>query len=330
MSKKPTRSQAATLAKKDPKDPVRILISWSPNTPGNEVIEYAAWLARSTPVRIRVVSTLSQPLTVTSMNKLSGSYKKHFRKQSEKFASAAKKALLNAGLSKSQLDENFAILAAGPSRPLLLTELAEDFRADVILLGAAQSAPKGRIFAGSTADTLLHNSPLPIGIIPRGIKLSKHGVTRINFAYTDRGNPEEPALLYAAQLAHTWGVPLRVLAFSAEGLVDVPVDTPDFSSSIALTWREHSLAMLDRAHDMVGEHFPELEVATEIGTGEGWSGAVDSLKWKKGDLLCLGSSPLGPIERVFIGSTATKLLPHMRVPVLVRPAEGPAFEMAQA
>ena len=53
------------------------------------------------------------------------------------------------------------------------------------------------------------------------------------------------------------------------------------------------------------------------------AGAVDSLKWKKGDLLCLGSSPMGPIARVFIGSTATELLPHVRVPVLVSPTSTP-------
>ena len=78
--------------------------------------------------------------------------------------------------------------------------------------------------------------------------------------------------------------------------------------------------MLDRARDCIQEKFPELDVTSEIGSGAGWGGAVDSLKWKKGDLLCLGSSPMGPIERVFIGSTATELLPHVGVPVLVCPS----------
>ena len=36
--------------------------------------------------------------------------------------------------------------------------------------------------------------------------------------------------------------------------------------------------------------------------------------------MVMGSNPMGPIARVFIGSTATELLPHMRVPVLVYPA----------
>ena len=47
---------------------------------------------------------------------------------------------------------------------------------------------------------------------------------------------------------------------------------------------------------------------------------METPRWKKGDLLCLGSDPMGPIERVFIGSTATELLPHLGVPVLVCPS----------
>lgn len=102
---------------------------------------------------------------------------------------------------------------------------------------------------------------------------------------------------------------LRILAFSAKGLVDVPLEySPTFPPD-APNWREHSLSLLDRAHDLIAETYPEVSVTTAIGSGHGWSGAVDSLKWKKGDLLCLGSAPMGPIERVFIGSTATELLP---------------------
>ncbi|ERA48655.1 universal stress protein, partial [Corynebacterium diphtheriae DSM 43988] len=52
----------------------------------------------------------------------------------------------------------------------------------------------------------------------------------------------------------------------------------------------------------------------------GWSGAIESLKWKKGDLLCFGSTPLGAFERVFIGSQATEILPYVSVPVLMIPA----------
>ncbi len=320
MAKKSSHPAEGQSSSEDRIPPLRVLVSWSPSSTGTEAIEFAAWLARSTPVQIRVVSTISQPLTVTSLSKLSGSYKQWFKKERATCERTVKQALDGAGVDKDQLDKNVSVLLAGPSRPQLLEQAATDFNAHVILLGANQSAPKGRFFSGSTADALLHYSPLPVGLTPRGIKLSKHGVTRINFAFTELGRADDPALRHAACIAQRGGIPLRILAFSAKGLVDVPLEySPTFPSD-APNWREHSLSLLDRAHDFIAEAFPEISVTTDIGSGHGWSGAVDSLKWKKGDLLCLGSSPMGPIERVFIGSTATELLPHVGVPVLVCPS----------
>lgn len=320
MAKKSSHPAEGQSSSEDRIPPLRVLVSWSPSSTGTEAIEFAAWLARSTPVQIRVVSTISQPLTVTSLSKLSGSYKQWFKKERATCERTVKQALDGAGVGKDQLDKNVSVLLAGPSRPQLLEQAATDFNAHVILLGANQSAPKGRFFSGSTADALLHYSPLPVGLTPRGIKLSKHGVTRINFAFTELGRADDPALRHAACIAQRGGIPLRILAFSAKGLVDVPLEySPTFPSD-APNWREHSLSLLDRAHDFIAEAFPEISVTTDIGSGHGWSGAVDSLKWKKGDLLCLGSSPMGPIERVFIGSTATELLPHLGVPVLVCPS----------
>ena len=210
----------------------------------------------------------------------------------------------------------------GPSKPQLLTQAAEDFNADLVLLGPNQGAAKGRFVAGSTADGLLHYSPVPVGLTPRAVKLSKHGVTRLNFALTEEQSIDDvPALIDAAQLASQWNVPLRIVVFSSHGLVAAPIhDNLDVALELTSQWREHSLGRLDIARERVGEKFPDLEIRTEIGSGKGWRAAVDSLKWKKGDLICLGSTPMGPIERVFIGSRATELLPHLSVPIIVWPS----------
>ena len=201
--------------------------------------------------------------------------------------------------------------------------MAKKFEADLIILGPNQAAPKGRFFAGSTADTLLHYSPQPLGLVPRKVKLSKHGVTRFNFAITERSPREDHEMLAAAELANRWNLPLRLLAFSAKGLLSTPSkDKHDMALELAAEWLEDSLAMLDRARDCIQEKFPELDVTSEIGSGAGWGGAVDSLKWKKGDLMLMASTPQGPIARVFLGSTATELLPHIRVPILVHPSCG--------
>lgn len=290
------------------------------------------------PIQVRVVSTLFQPWGSTSLSKLGGKYKKWFKAEAAACAETVRNELDKAGINKKYWDKKPSVLVDGPSRPHLLTEMAKDFQADAILLGPNQSAPKGRFFAGSTVDSLLHYSPVPLGLVPRGIKLSKHGVTRVNFVITDRSGPgdlgdhgenkdrnnggdsDSNSLLAAAHLARSWDTPLRIVAFSADGLFQTPLHDKIDITKLTSEWREDTLAMLDRARDLVLDEFPQLDVSSAVGTGSGWAGAVDALKWKKGDLVCLASVPQGPLARVFLGSTATALLPHMRVPVLVRPS----------
>lgn len=319
-------SAAVGLAlKADPSEPLRVLVAWSPTNGSSESLEVAAWLARTTPVRLRVLSTFIQPWGGTSLNKTGGKYKKWLREETNAVERAVKDALTERGIDKNAWAKRYSVVVDGADRPQLITDAAQDFNADVILLSPSHSAPKNRVFAGSTADALLHYSPVTLGLTPRRVKLSKHGVTRINFAYTnERGKKTDPALHTAATLAARFGVPLRILAFSPTGLVRAPMnDKLDVAKELTSDWREHSLALLDVARDAVFDAHPELDVTTDIGSGKGWRGAVDSLKWKKGDLMFLGSNPMGAFSRVFIGSTATELLPHLSVPVLVHPVQRP-------
>ena len=304
------------------RDAVRILVSWTPGHSGPEALEYAAWLSQSSPAQVRVISTFIQPWHSTSLSKLGGKYKKWFKREAEACKEAVRKALDAADLDRAFWDKDFSVLVDGPSKPQLLTEAAHDFKADLILLGSKQAASKGTFLAGSTADALLHYSPIPLGLIPRSIKLSKHGVTRLNFAFTDENaRTDEPSLLAAASLARRWDVPLRILAFSPASMVHAPLsEKDDVAASLTNEWREHSLALLDRAVDAIADRYSDVDVTTSIGSGSGWAGAVDSLKWKKGDLMVLGSNPMSPLERVFLGSTATELLPHLSVPMMVYPA----------
>ncbi|RNE48079.1 universal stress protein [Corynebacterium alimapuense] len=305
--------------------PLRVLVAWRPDSPGPEALEFAAWLSRTTDVRIRVVSTFVRPWPATSLSKLGGKYQRWFHREAELSEKSVKQALSDVGVARSSWDKEISVFADGPSEAILLTEAADDFDADLIILGSNAAAAKGRFLAGSTADALLHSSPRPLGLAPRATKLSKRGVTRLNFAFLDsHGDENDTSLRFAAQRADALGVPLRVLAFSPSGIADSPVNKKlDFTRELVDEWREHSLAMLDRAHDIVHDAYPELSVESEIGSGSGWAGAIDALKWKKGDLLIMGSNPVGPIARVFLGSTATEFLRHVRVPVVIHPVPSP-------
>ena len=55
-------------------------------------------------------------------------------------------------------------------------------------------------------------------------------------------------------------------------------------------------------------------VEAVIGRGSSWAEAIDDIGWNEGDVLVVGSSELGPVARVFLGSRATKILRHSPVP----------------
>ena len=310
---------------------LRVLVSCRPENdpdgnPGEQnaaVFEFAAWLSRTTDIRVRGVTTFTRPWPSSSVSKLGGKYKKWFQNLESRYESRTIKALKRADVDKSHWDATVSTFADGPSESVLLTHAAEEFNADLILLGSDATAPKGRFLAGSTADALLHSSPVPLGLVPRGVKLSKKGVTRVNYAFTsENGNAHDRGLMYAAQLASDWGVPLRILSFSSAGIADGSAsDSLDLPSLLSSEWREHSLAMLDSARDEVLSIHPSLVVTSEIGSGWGWNGAINALKWKKGDLLCLGSRRADTISRVFVGTETMEIIRNSPVPTIIYPGQ---------
>ncbi len=60
------------------------------------------------------------------------------------------------------------------------------------------------------------------------------------------------------------------------------------------------------------------DVELQVVTGNGWDEAVDAADWHEGGLLAIGTSPVGGIARVFLGSRGSKILRHSPVPGRVR------------
>ena len=82
--------------------------------------------------------------------------------------------------------------------------------------------------------------------------------------------------------------------------------------------------MLDEVADL-----PEAprDLEAVIGRGRSWDDALEDIEWEDGDVLVVGSSSMGPVARVFLGSRANKIVQHSPVPVVVVP-RGVAAELA--
>ncbi|MDK8791473.1 universal stress protein [Corynebacterium sp. MSK039] len=246
---------------------------------------------------------------------------------------SARAALLAAGVPEKMLDEEqLAMVYSDHSETSRLIEAGEEFGADVILLGSQADSPDGRYRMGSTADALLHCSPLPLMLVPRNLDFSKAGPTRVNCAYVDTEQSQQ-ALRHASDLARRWDVPLRLVAFSPAGVSLDPTQVA-FGDAVAAAgaggagasgaaallaeaWQVQAKELLERGRKRALSRHPDLEVTTKTGIGASWEEAVGAIKWRKGDLMVMGSSVLGDFNRVFIGPSTNQILRHVPVPVFL-------------
>ena len=193
-----------------------------------------------------------------------------------------------------------------------LVAAAREFGASHIVVGAANGGLRGRHRLGSVATELLHSSDVPVVLAPEGSRRvdPSTGVTRITAAVGTR--PGADALLEeATSLAEATGAELRLLSLVT---VDLPpsIDT----GIIRVAGAAHADQVLARAREQLS-HRTDAEVV--IGRGDSIEDAVQHLSWEPGELAIVASSRLAQPRRLFLGSTAAKMLHELPVPMIVVP-----------
>ncbi|HWM15747.1 MAG TPA: universal stress protein [Microbacterium sp.] len=193
----------------------------------------------------------------------------------------------------------------------LVAEAAE-VGASHIVVGAANGGHRGRHRLGSVATELLHSSNFPVVLAPEGSRRAEasNGITRITAAIGTR--PGADALLEeATSLAAATGAELRLLSLVT---VDLPasVDT----GVIRIAGAAHADEVLAQARAAVSG-VPDPEVI--VGRGGSIEEAVQHLSWEPGEVAVVGSSRLAQPRRLFLGSTAAKMLHELPVPMIVVP-----------
>jgi nucleotide-binding universal stress UspA family protein len=290
-----------------------VVVGYLVGKAGISALHLGVEAARTLKTSLAVVTVVPKPWTTPSPARIDAEYAQYADRLATDSAAQARECI--AALDSS-LEVGFHKYAHRSASGGLL-EAAKDLDADVLVLGSAADGSLGQVVVGSTADRLLHSSPVPLAISPRGYRGSKsHGLNRITCAYP--GTPESRHVVervgaFAARL----GVPMRVVTFAVRGRTMYPPEVGlDAESSILQAWAaqaREALAKL-KADGVVGD-----DVELQVVTGNGWDQALDAAEWEDGELLALGTSPQGSIARVFLGSKGTKIIRHSPVPVLVLP-----------
>lgn len=202
-----------------------------------------------------------------------------------------------------------------------LLEVAERHRARLIALGSSTAGVLGRVAFGSVAERLLHSSPLPVALAPRGFRCRPvDRITELTAAYGATDGADQ-LVIAVAGIAARFGASLRIASFAVRPRTPLTAGVGSRAEDAVLqVWA----AEIERAQQEVLAEVKRLPhppdtVPPVIGHGTEWAESLENIGWDDGSVLAVGSSAAGPLERVFIGSRSSKIVRHSPVPVVVLP-----------
>jgi nucleotide-binding universal stress UspA family protein len=292
---------------------VTVAVGYLAGKSGRSPLYLAVEAATTLKTSLTVVTVVPRPWMTPSIARIDAEYAQYAEQLAADSAKEAQECI--ASISDDVTVEFHKVAHRSASGGLL--EAVEGLNPEVLVLGSASDGKLGQVVVGSTADRLLHSSPVAMAISPRGYRGSKAGgLSRLTCAYP--GTPECINVVErVAALAERLSVPMRVITFAVRGRTMYPPEVglraEDSILEATAGQARETLAELKRS-GVVGE-----DVALQVVTGNGWDQTLDAADWLDGELLALGTKESGPIARVFLGSRGSKILRHSPVPVLVLP-----------
>lgn len=298
-----------------------MVVGFAPDGRGRAVLHLAAMLARSGGEELLVCAVVPAPWP-PSPAKVDAEYQASLQAAADNALSRARARL------PADVPASYEVLHVR-SAPAGLLDVAQRERASLIVLGSAAEGGSGMVAVGSTSARLLHSSGVPIALAPRGFRVGSDArVRRVTAAY---GGSDDDLVVAAAGVAARVGASLRVAAFAVHPAPPHTVAIGhEADDEMTAQWTAEIGARARAALREVA-HLPAAPTDCEavVGRGEDWGDALEDIEWSDGDVLVVGSSSIGPVARVFLGSRATKIVRHSPVPVVVVP-RGRAAELADA
>ena len=291
------------------------LVGYSPHKDDLCALDLACQLARSDRGSVHAVSVVPQGWPTPVAGDTDREVEQWAAAKGAESAAEAAEHLATHGDVPSE-----ATWVAGRSVPQALLDRAKALGADLVVVGSGEEVAHGQVGITSKTDRLLHSSEVPIAIAPRGYHAEPGStVSRITLAF--RGDDATWSLLgQVAQIARRIGTSLRVVTFAIRSRTMYPRRVSGAEDMVLAAWIEKARAdQVEVAAHLRGLGFTDETLSLEVAVGRSWGVAMDSLDWTRGDVLVVGSSSTHLLSRVFLGSSAAKIVRHSPVPVVVVP-----------
>jgi nucleotide-binding universal stress UspA family protein len=289
---------------------MKYLVGLSADRGGQDALALGRMLARTGDVTLTVCMVLPERWGYPSLARVDAEYAEFLKQYAERTISEARETL------GESVQAEFVTRPA-PSATDGLIATATEIDAPLVVLGSARHGPLGRFTLGSVTNELLHSAPVPVVLTPRGHRPSSDArLRRVTCAFAG-STRSRTAFDAAGQLARRHHVPLRLTTLVVRDHQMYPSGVGyDAERLVEQQWRAQASEAQEKALAQVPD---DVEVEAGVAGGRDWEDALDSLSWEEGEVLVVGSSRLGPVARIFLGSNSTKIIRTSPVPVLVIP-----------
>jgi nucleotide-binding universal stress UspA family protein len=271
---------------------------------GDDGVALASVLARTFDATVDVVLVVREEFPDGQPGR--AEYQQLLVNKGEQWAGQALTALTADGVRAN------STVLVGESFAESLVGFAQEKSSDLIVVGGARDGFFGGHTIGPVTQALLHLSPIPVALAPRGYAEDPDdAIAAITAAIPTRPGDDNP-LPFALTLASAATLPIRMLSLvSAENLAEAA--SVKEVRQIQVEAAEENLAVAARTLP----DSPEIE--SLVADGLTLESALKKLNWADGALLIVGSSRFAAPRRIFLGSTAARILAGVDVPVVVVP-----------
>jgi nucleotide-binding universal stress UspA family protein len=271
---------------------------------GDDGVALASALANTFGATVDVVLVVREELPDGHPGR--AEYQQLLIRKGEEWIAQATSALAAAGVSAN------SNVLVGESYSESLIAFAEEKDSDLIVIGGARDGIFGGHVIGSVAGALLHCSPIPVALAPRGYAEDPPAtITSVTAAVPTRAGDDNP-LPFTLTLASAAGLPIRMVSLvSAADHADA--DSRRELRQMQIAAAQENLAVAARA-------LPDApDIDSLVADGSTLEAALKKLNWDESDVLVVGSSRVAAPKRVFLGSTAARILAGTDAPVIVVP-----------
>jgi nucleotide-binding universal stress UspA family protein len=281
-----------------------IVVGIDDSAGAQDALAFATRVAQSTGASLRLVSAF--PYSDVPSRAANGAYREFLRADAQ--------AVLDRVAAGVEGITTSTEAIADPSAPHALHAVSERDGVSLVVVGSTRRGPAGRVVPGSTGERLLHGSPCPVAVVPRGYAAAGP-IGTVGVGY-DGSDESEAALAAAYQVARHFDADLRVIRIFDATMVGTPalMTVPGPYGNVHEDYEAQQREGLDEAVAAMPS-----DVRVETGFVAGSAGHELAAQSESVDLMLVGSRGYGPRAAVLLGGVTHTLIRKAACPVVVLP-----------